>query len=574
LLLLTQQPHTGLGPHQGRFERLFDADFGAVAIHRSSFGDALCEHLDARAFALGEHIAVRRAESDLSSPRGQALLAHELAHVVQQRRGKVRSASVATTVELEREADLAAQAVVAGRAFRCRLADSAGLPRAWDYAGHYFTTYLVFLNAGCSNDEARAMATCCWAPDQVCELDAATVGTNDYNLAFPIPLIKALPDSGAAKRGNINTYREGYEAFARRQFRNHEQYVQVIHKGLHCLTGADAANERRRREAIFRGMIGKGSILKHGLALHSFGDAFAHQRIGSTSLYSPGVGHASDGDDPDEPWRENRGGVYIDYVRTLVGLAGEYTGRPPRVAADDLLMALSPMLQGPDVAARLGSFSDWEAGARRRMRAHIVRPITELRKETVARSEVGCGRHIAKVASALLDGEQIAVHDRIPADRWSSFFSRNRSLLTSSARPKYRGNPSSAFGPEHIVFFEIVESALEWSQPREFLEPVFIETAQGDVQIDGPRRLRKDQSATYRVRLIGLPPAGRISWSPAVGETKGGLRGAGATSDGSFSVVATESHGKGIIAAMCEWNEASKYSPKYGRAEIELLQAP
>jgi hypothetical protein len=163
------------------------------------------------------------------------------------------------------------------------------------------------------------------------------------------------------------------------------------------------------------------------------------------------------------------------------------------------------------------------------------------------------------------------VHDRIPADRWSTFFSRNKGVLTSSARSTYRGIPSSAFGPEHIVFFEIIDSALEWSQPREYLEPVFIETAQGDVQIDGPRTLKEGQGGTYRVRLIGLPPAGKISWSPAVGETKGGLRGSGLSADGSFSVTATESSGKGVVAVMCEWAESSTYAPKYGRAEVQLL---
>jgi hypothetical protein len=564
-LCLAQEPSAPIGLHRSRFERLFGVDFGAVAIHRSPLGDALCERLGARAFALGDHVTVRRNEGDLSSAWGQALLAHELAHVVQQRHGAIASASPATEADLEREAALAADAVVAGRAFRCRLADTAGRPRAWDYAGHYFTTYLVFLNAGCSNDEARAMATCCWAPDQVHELDAATVGVNDYDVSFHgIP----HPDAGFDKRDTIKTYREGYELFARRRFKNHEQYVQVIHKGLHALTGTDAATERHRRREIFRGLKGRGSLFKHALALHAFGDSFAHQRIGSTSLFPPTIGHAFAGGDPDQPWSENRDGTYIDYLRGMVELACFYKDRKPRIEPDDLVMVLSPMLHGTHVTALRAKLSEWEDGARRRLWAQDVRAMKNLIGATVERNEVGCGRHISNVAMDLLN-EWIAVPERNDAARWSVFFARNASIVTASAKPTYRGAPAPAFGEEQIVFFEIIDSALEWTSPREYLEPVFLERAQADIQIDGPRRLRKGQGGTYRRRLIGLPPAGRISWSPSVGETKGGLRGAGVTADGTLSVVATEDSGKGVVTVLCEWGERSGY----GRLEVNLLPA-
>src|SRR6201999_3615219 len=105
--------------------------------------------------------------------------------------------------------------------------------------------------------QARAMATCCWAADQVCELDAATVGLNDWNIAWRAHV---YPDAGSEKRENIKTYRECYEEFSRRRFLNHEQYVRVIHRGIHCLTGGQAAGERRRRAEIFRGLKGKGSV--------------------------------------------------------------------------------------------------------------------------------------------------------------------------------------------------------------------------------------------------------------------------------------------------------------------------
>jgi hypothetical protein len=356
--------------------------------------------------------------------------------------------------------------------------------------------------------------------------------------------------------------------FARRRFKNHEQYVQVIHKGLHSLTGTDAKTERHRRQEIFRGLKGRGSLFKHALALHAFGDSFAHQRIHSTSLFLPTIGHAFAGGDPDQPWSENRDGTYIEYLRGMNELACFYTGRKPRIEPDDLVMVLSPMLHGTEVTALRAKLPEWEDGARRRPWAQDVRAMLNLISATVERTEVGCGRHISGVAMDLLN-EWIAVPDRNDAARWSSFFARNSAILTASAKPTYRGAPAPAFGEEQIVFFEIIDSALEWTNPREYLEPIFIEAAQANIQIDGPRRLRKGQSGSYRHRVIGLPPAGRVSWSPLVGETKGGLRGSGVTADGAFSVTATEGSGRGVIAVLCEWGEKSGY----GRLEVELLPA-
>lgn len=60
------------------------ADFSSVKVHNDNESDALNKAVGARAFTTGNDIFFKRGEYDPSSPGGQELIAHELAHVVQQ----------------------------------------------------------------------------------------------------------------------------------------------------------------------------------------------------------------------------------------------------------------------------------------------------------------------------------------------------------------------------------------------------------------------------------------------------------------------------------------------------------
>lgn len=82
------------------FESRFGRDFGDVRVHVGERAAAAADGLKARAFTLGSDVVFAAGEYDSRSSRGRALLAHELTHVVQQRkRGKLvqRSLSVNTT---------------------------------------------------------------------------------------------------------------------------------------------------------------------------------------------------------------------------------------------------------------------------------------------------------------------------------------------------------------------------------------------------------------------------------------------------------------------------------------------
>ena len=88
--------------------------------------DALCRALGARALTIGEHIYFRDGAFAPHTREGLRLLAHEAAHVVQQRRGPVVGARPLpgglalgpADGPAEREADAAADAVLEGRPFQ------------------------------------------------------------------------------------------------------------------------------------------------------------------------------------------------------------------------------------------------------------------------------------------------------------------------------------------------------------------------------------------------------------------------------------------------------------------------
>ena len=96
-------------------ERRFDYDFARVRIHSDSRAGATADNLGAHAYTVGDHIVFARGTYSPRSVLGQTLLAHELAHVIQQRRA---SQSLPTQLAIgdaadpaEHEADRAAHAV-------------------------------------------------------------------------------------------------------------------------------------------------------------------------------------------------------------------------------------------------------------------------------------------------------------------------------------------------------------------------------------------------------------------------------------------------------------------------------
>lgn len=105
-------------------EARFGADFGAVRVHDDLHAhDQAMAHL-ARAFTVGEHIVFNADFYAPQSGPGRRLLAHELAHVVQQTQ---RQGGVLAGTQHEVEADAAASAVSAGQTVTVASAAGTGV---------------------------------------------------------------------------------------------------------------------------------------------------------------------------------------------------------------------------------------------------------------------------------------------------------------------------------------------------------------------------------------------------------------------------------------------------------------
>jgi hypothetical protein len=97
-------------------ENRFATDFGRVRVHDGPAAAVQAERLQARAFAAGQNIVFGPGQFRPEDPAGRGLIAHELAHVLQQR-GAHGPAAMPTSGEraaLEAEADQATEAIAGG----------------------------------------------------------------------------------------------------------------------------------------------------------------------------------------------------------------------------------------------------------------------------------------------------------------------------------------------------------------------------------------------------------------------------------------------------------------------------
>ena len=108
-------------------------EFSAIRLHCRGV-DEICRAFGAAALTVGSDIYFRQEAFAPNTPEGLRLLAHEVAHVVQQRRGAVAAPQAAGGLAVapagsaeEREADAAADALLCGRRFDF---GAAGFPAA------------------------------------------------------------------------------------------------------------------------------------------------------------------------------------------------------------------------------------------------------------------------------------------------------------------------------------------------------------------------------------------------------------------------------------------------------------
>jgi hypothetical protein len=113
---------------QRKMEAFFDADFSDVRIHSGPQAHAI----GAIAFTLGSSIYFAPGQYRPETSRGQHVLGHELAHVLQQRAGRVRNPqgagiAIVQDVLLEAEADhLGARAAAFSVPVQAKAAHASG----------------------------------------------------------------------------------------------------------------------------------------------------------------------------------------------------------------------------------------------------------------------------------------------------------------------------------------------------------------------------------------------------------------------------------------------------------------
>jgi Domain of unknown function (DUF4157) len=90
-------------PVRRAMENALGADLGGVRIHTDARARGLNQRLQSRAFTLGSNIFFRDAGPDMTSSGGQHLLAHELAHTIQQGASPERGCAIQRAFGLELE---------------------------------------------------------------------------------------------------------------------------------------------------------------------------------------------------------------------------------------------------------------------------------------------------------------------------------------------------------------------------------------------------------------------------------------------------------------------------------------
>jgi Domain of unknown function (DUF4157) len=110
---------------RGLMEQRFGQGFGEVRVHVDAAAAQSARHVNARAYTVGHDIIFGAGQFAPTTARGRLLLAHELAHVMQQR----QMAGEPPGAAHEREADSAARAVHQGSFAKVRKGSARGVPQ-------------------------------------------------------------------------------------------------------------------------------------------------------------------------------------------------------------------------------------------------------------------------------------------------------------------------------------------------------------------------------------------------------------------------------------------------------------
>jgi hypothetical protein len=366
-----------------KIEFAFGQDFRDVVVEQSARATQVTAALETVAAASNNRIYLSSDFLRHNEAFREYVLAHEFAHIAQKSLARSSIVPLEKTPSsrdlLEAEAHLAAAAALRGRKARIELPDASNHLSPWGPAGHYYTCFFVMWAAGVDATKARDRAFFCQMPDQVFEFDATAAGFDYLSCEFANqcrgmevsfrghylytstprainprllgPPIAADPDMkyqvsleaiATPSGGSVIAVNAAYV------FSDKATQLQVdddVSQGLHALTGGLAESETGFREKIFRHCT---DDLTLGLALHPYGDSFAHRSITTRELmYDPIVGHALAEHEPDKIG--SRLPIYLLYVKGLYNITRQHMKcGSPKLSLSDTLKALTSAYKGSD----------------------------------------------------------------------------------------------------------------------------------------------------------------------------------------------------------------------------------
>ena len=282
---------------QRRAEQFFGIDLDDVRLRSGTAPDPAWTV----AACLGPDQIWLAGPTEYDDPGSTAILLHELCHVAQHRVG-VHATRSASRAALERQAGQAVDLFHAGAGMPRLLPAKGDSPLHWGPAGHYYTVYATALAAGVAPSQAFRYAFFAQIADQVIELDATFRGI--HFLLSPSSVPAALGIQVARDTDATTTTAAPWMK---------DLWVQ---EGLHTLTGRPSGHETNLRRGILEASL--DDALRGGLALHAYGDSYAHRDLENPGLmYTPGAGHGVEG-----PWHDKW--HWPDYVNRRPDLYRSY----------------------------------------------------------------------------------------------------------------------------------------------------------------------------------------------------------------------------------------------------------
>jgi hypothetical protein len=144
---------------RGFMESRLGQDFSRVRVHSDAQAGESARAVGALAYTVGHDLVFAPQQFAPKTASGRLLLAHELAHTVQQEHPRPQSQTlqISDSTQHEREADLAARVATAGQILSApSLTSAVGLARFSD-TGHHVIEEAGLSDAGFSSDQIKAI---------------------------------------------------------------------------------------------------------------------------------------------------------------------------------------------------------------------------------------------------------------------------------------------------------------------------------------------------------------------------------------------------------------------------------